>query len=80
VGGRALHLGKPPRVRLRTRHGYRNGHRQVNVKQVRAMLLAQGQYLLGEEIDETLDETLKLHRHGGSGSSASHHNPFLLKS
>ncbi|OUS72743.1 dehydrogenase [Paenibacillus sp. MY03] len=55
-------------------------NRQVNVKQVRAMLLAQGQYLLGEEIDETLDETLKLHRHGGSGSSASHHNPFLLKS
>ncbi|MNL85172.1 hypothetical protein D3C87_2133960 [compost metagenome] len=55
-------------------------NRQVEVKQVRAMLLAQGQYLLGEEIDDAGDEALKLHRNEGSGSSASHHNPFAVKS
>ncbi|MDF2936796.1 MAG: glucose-inhibited division protein [Paenibacillaceae bacterium] len=53
--------------------------RQVDVKRVRALLLAQGQYLLGEELDEAGDEGLRLHRRGGSGSSASHHNPFQTK-
>ncbi|MDF2921349.1 MAG: glucose-inhibited division protein [Paenibacillaceae bacterium] len=54
--------------------------RQVNIKQVRAALLAQGQYLLGEELADIRDERLKLHRKDGSGSTASHHNPFRLKS
>lgn len=55
-------------------------NREVNVKQVRAMLLAQGQYLLGEETDDAENEALKLQRRGGSGSNASHHNPFAAKS
>lgn len=55
-------------------------NRQVDVKQVRKMLLAQGQYLLGEEINDAVDEALKLHRNEGSGSNASHHNPFAEKS
>jgi len=53
--------------------------RQVDVKQVRETLLAQGQYLLGEEINDAVDEALKFHRNEGSGSNASHHNPFAAK-
>lgn len=55
-------------------------NRRIDVRQVRATLLAQGQYLLGEEIGDVRDEALKLRRNEGSGSSASHHNPFTVES
>lgn len=55
-------------------------NRQVNVRRVREALLAQGQYLLNEGMDDAGDEALKLHRIEGSGTSASHHNPFTMKS
>lgn len=53
--------------------------RQVDVKEVRRLLLEQGQYLLGAEVEESVDESLKLARVHGSGSQASHHNPFARK-
>lgn len=53
--------------------------RQVSPKVVRAALIAQGQYLLNESIDDGVDDALKLDRAGGCGSTASHHNPFAKK-
>jgi hypothetical protein len=53
--------------------------REIDVKQVRQQLLAQGQYLLNEEIDDKTNESLKLLRTDGSGASASHYNPFTNK-
>ncbi|THF74305.1 FAD-dependent oxidoreductase [Cohnella fermenti] len=55
-------------------------NRRVDVKRVRAALLAQGQYLLGEVIEDVGDDALKLRRKEGSGSHASHHNPFAAES
>lgn len=50
--------------------------REVDPKAVRASLLQQGQYLLGEAIDDGIEAGLKLDRAGGSGAKGSHHNPF----
>ncbi|MBU5441234.1 FAD-dependent oxidoreductase [Paenibacillus sp. MSJ-34] len=50
--------------------------RRVDVSEVRKSLLAQGQYLLGTDAEEMIDDKLKLTKCGGSGSTASHHNPF----
>lgn len=50
--------------------------RQVDPREVRRLLLEQGQYLLETEIDAVTDPALVLHRNGGSGAAASHHNPF----
>lgn len=49
--------------------------RDVNVHSVREKLLEQGQYLLGIT-DEDANEKLILHRVDGSGTTASHYNPF----
>lgn len=59
----------------------RNGQvsRDVDVAAVRQTLLTQGQYLLGVEIPERVDEQLKLERTDGSGAKASHYNPFAKK-
>jgi hypothetical protein len=54
--------------------------RQVDVRQVRRLLLEQGQYLLCETVASRADEGLRLDRETGSGASASHHNPFGGKS
>src|SRR5690606_9912472 len=56
----------------------RNGQttREVDVKAVRAALLAQGQYLLDERAEVVQDEGLKLETSGGSTAEASHFNPF----
>lgn len=50
--------------------------RKVDVEQVRGLLLQQGQYLFGGGVPEKIEDTLKLERTGGSGTRASHHNPF----
>lgn len=52
--------------------------REVDVNEVRARLLAQGQYLLNADVPESLDPALRLDRTSGSGVHASHHNPFKV--
>lgn len=53
--------------------------RAVDASAVRRRLLEQGQYLLTEEAEKVVDPGLKLDKIGGSGSTASHHNPFAKK-
>ncbi|MBD2867703.1 hypothetical protein [Paenibacillus arenilitoris] len=53
--------------------------RQVDTDEVRKRLHEQGQYLLGSDADELIDDKLKLNKTGGSSSTASHHNPFASK-
>lgn len=50
--------------------------RDVDIAVLRKTLVAQGQYLLGEAIDETINERLVLKRTAGSGAKAAHYNPF----
>lgn len=50
--------------------------RGVDVKEIRETLLRQGQYLLGEDVPDAVEDGLKLERSEGSGVRASHHNPF----
>ncbi|HZG76073.1 MAG TPA: FAD-dependent oxidoreductase, partial [Paenibacillus sp.] len=50
--------------------------RDVDIADVRRLLLEQGQYLLTDEVEQVVDPALRLHKIDGSGSSASHHNPF----
>jgi len=50
--------------------------REVDIADVRRLLLEQGQYLLTEGAHSNIDPDLVLHREGGSGSAASHYNPF----
>lgn len=54
--------------------------RQVDIAQVRALLLEQGQYLHDPRAREVREEKLALTRGGGSGASASHFNPFANRS
>jgi hypothetical protein len=60
---------------LAVRQGVRS--RDVDVREVREMLLKQGQYLLGMEVPDEIEEGLKLGRSAGSGARAGHHNPFV---
>jgi len=53
--------------------------RSVDVAQIRAQLVAQGQYLLGMADQLPADSSLVLNRGEGSGATASHHNPFKDK-
>lgn len=51
--------------------------RQVDVGLLRKQLMAQGQYLLGMSDDAMeIDHKLILHKIDGSGTTASHYNPF----
>ena len=50
--------------------------RNIDVKQLRANLLNQGQYLLGEGLVPITDPGLVLDRGESDGSRASHYNPF----
>lgn len=50
--------------------------REVDVALIRSRLLAQGQYLLTADAEQVVDPALKLAKSDGSGSAASHHNPF----
>lgn len=50
--------------------------REVDIKQVRRLLVEQGQYLHGEGVTSSIDPKLRLEKIGGSGAAASHHNPF----
>ncbi len=52
------------------------GTRDVDVAEVRALLLAQGQFLLTEQAEMLVDPALRLNKNNGSGGTASHHNPF----
>jgi hypothetical protein len=52
------------------------GTRQVDIKELRALLLAQGQYLLNAALPEITDPALRLHRANGTGAQAGHYNPF----
>ncbi|WP_222622751.1 FAD-dependent oxidoreductase [Paenibacillus sp. PAMC21692] len=55
--------------------------REVPVADVRRLLIEQGQYLLGAEgVEDRVDGGLRLTKTEGSGSTASHHNPFAKKS
>ena len=53
--------------------------RSVDTKQLRANLLSQGQYLLGEGLVPITDPGLILDRGESDGSRASHYNPFGKK-
>lgn len=53
--------------------------REVNVKLLRQRLLEQGQYLLGENLEEKVTPALVLQRSGGSGEKACHYNPFATR-
>lgn len=53
--------------------------RDVDVTEVRHLLLEQGQYLLTDEAELVVDEGLVLHKVDGSGATASHFNPFKDK-
>jgi hypothetical protein len=55
------------------------GTREVDVADVRRRLIEQGQYLLNSVAEQVVDPSLKLHRTDGSGSNASHYNPFASK-
>ncbi len=59
----------------------RNGasSRQVDVAEVRDLLLRQGQYLLNADVQRRTDERLRLDRGQGSGVQAGHHNPFAFQ-
>lgn len=50
--------------------------RQVDVNEVRSKLLAQGQYLLGMNDSMAINPNLILEKINGSGTTASHYNPF----
>jgi len=50
--------------------------REVDIVEVRRLLIEQGQYLLTEGAQSTIDPNLELHREGGSGSAGGHFNPF----
>jgi hypothetical protein len=51
--------------------------REVDIREVRATLVKQGQYLLNQmEATTIIDEALKLTKLDGSGETASHFNPF----
>jgi hypothetical protein len=50
--------------------------REVDTAVLRKKLVSQGQYLLGEQIDPTINEKLILKRSSGSGEKAAHYNPF----
>ena len=56
------------------RYGVTN--REVDTAAIRKQLVADGQYLLNEGIDDEFDEALRLDRAHGSGAEAAHHNPF----
>ncbi len=57
------------------------GVREVPAADVRRLLIEQGQYLLDEEgVEKRTDEGLRLTKTDGSGSAASHHNPFAGRS
>lgn len=59
---------------LAVRDGIRS--REVDVREVRRLLLEQGQYLLDADSPSAKDEGLRLDRAMGSGAKAGHHNPF----
>lgn len=50
--------------------------RNVDTKELREILVMQGQYLLNENIEETIDPSLVLDREKSDGSKGSHYNPF----
>lgn len=50
--------------------------RSVNIAELRNQLVAQGQYLLGIPENQLVDPALTLNRGDGSGTTASHYNPF----
>lgn len=54
--------------------------RSIDIKQLRAQLIRQGQYLLNEKLEEQFDEKLILKRDYGSGEKGGHYNPFIPKS
>tara|TARA_R110002050_G_scaffold207382_1_gene343514 strand:+ start:5283 stop:6785 length:1503 start_codon:yes stop_codon:yes gene_type:complete len=54
--------------------------REVDTKLLRKTLIDQGQYLLNENIDEKIDQSLVLNRGDSDGKKASHFNPFKSKS
>lgn len=53
--------------------------RKIDTDEVRALLLQQGQYLLGADVPSMAEEGLRLNRTDGTGTRASHHNPFARK-
>lgn len=53
--------------------------RGVDIALLRRRLIEQGQYLLGAELPRQADPALRLGRERGSGSLASHHNPFMTR-
>nr|WP_144922075.1 FAD-dependent oxidoreductase [Paenibacillus bovis] len=59
----------------------RNGltTREVDIDEVRGLLLNQGQYLLDADVEKMVDPKLVLNRGEGSGANASHFNPFANK-
>ena len=50
--------------------------RAVDTDKLVAGLIDQGQFLLKEGVTERVDPELRMHRQGGSGEIAGHHNPF----
>ncbi|GAA4800453.1 FAD-dependent oxidoreductase [Olivibacter ginsenosidimutans] len=54
--------------------------RDVDVAALRNQLIAQGQYLLGIPDNQLVDPALALNRGEGSGTTASHYNPFKDRS
>lgn len=50
--------------------------REIDIKQLRRELVAQGQYLLNENIGEMVDPGLKLDIKNSDGQKAEHYNPF----
>ena len=50
--------------------------RAVDTDKLVARLIDQGQFLLKEGVTERVDPELRMHRQGGSGEIAGHHNPF----
>lgn len=53
--------------------------REVDVAEIRRLLIEQGQYLLGMPDDQDIDPSLVLAKGEGSGETASHFNPFKDK-
>jgi hypothetical protein len=50
--------------------------RAVDMAALRRLLVAQGQYLMTDDVEQREDAALRLDRGEGSGASASHYNPF----
>jgi hypothetical protein len=53
--------------------------REIDTAELRAELIAQGQYLQNVGLNDDIDESLVLTRLNGSGEKAGHYNPFIRR-